>query len=613
MKRKTAVILVICVILALAAGAAGFRKYAAKQASSSGETVQIRIIATSDIHGKILPYDYTLDAPETSGSLAQISSAVNEYRDESTLLIDLGDTVQGNLDELLLKDKEHPAVRAQNLMDYDAWVPGNHEFDYGMDILTDVIGQHDCDVLCANVYYKDGKSIGKPYVILERAGVKIGIIGVITPNITIWDKHNLDEAGVTVTDPVEETRKYAGELRDQVDVLAVACHMGLENENDVENSGALELAAKVPDIDLILASHGHKKEEVIENGILITENRDAGRTANIVTLTMEKDADGSYKVAERENSFIKAADYPADSKICDDELIISADERSRAFADQTIARLTNDSLAPEDEIPGISQSKVQDTALVRLINEALEYYSGCSIAAIDLDAGSPNFYKGDIKRKDIANLYRFENTVCKVRMTGSHIRKWIEYSAGFFNTYHEGDLSVSFDPDFPAYEYVMFSGLKYEIDISQPAGSRVRGLALEDGTPLDPDGKYEVATNDYLANSHLLNKGTVFGDGDELPELIESDVKSSIGGIREMITDYIVNVKGVKDRDGISEFTAEDVTEENAAWKIVGFDWDAEKHMRAVDMVKEGMIRIEDHQDESGAVIHPITEADLGA
>lgn len=90
MKRKTAVILVICIILVLAAGAAGFRKYAAKQASSSGETVQIRIIATSDIHGKILPYDYALDAPETSGSLAQISSAVNEYRDENTLLIDLG-------------------------------------------------------------------------------------------------------------------------------------------------------------------------------------------------------------------------------------------------------------------------------------------------------------------------------------------------------------------------------------------------------------------------------------------------------------------------------------------------------------------------------------------
>ena len=613
MKRKTTAILLVCIILALAAGVAGFRKNAAKNASASGESVQIRIIATSDIHGKILPYDYALDAPEESGSLAQISSAVNEYRDENTLLIDLGDTIQGNLSELLLEDKEHPAVRAQNLMDYDIWMPGNHEFNYGMDILTDVIGQHDCDVLCANVYYKDGKSIGKPYVILEKAGVRIGIIGVITPNITIWDKHNLEEAGVTVTDPVEEAGKYAGELRDKVDVLVVACHMGLENENDMENSGALELAAKVPGIDLILASHGHKREEVIENGILITENRDAGRTANIVTLTMEKDADGSYKVAERENSFIEAADYPADSKICDDGLILSADERARAFADKTIARLTNDSLAPEDEIPGITQSKLQDTALVRLINETMECYSGCGIAAIALNAGSPNIYKGDIKRKDISNLYRFENTIYKVRMTGSQIEKWIEYAAGFYNTYHDGDLSVSFAPDFPAYEYVMLSGLKYEIDISQPVGNRVRGLTLEDGTPLDPDGKYDVATNDYLANLHLLNRGTVFGDGDELPELIESDVESSIGGVREMIIDYIVNVKGVKGRDGISDFTTEDITEENANWKIVGFDWDAEKHMRAVDMIKKGRISIEDYQDESGVMIRPITESDIGA
>ena len=351
---------------------------------------------------------------------------------------------------------------------------------------------------------------------------------------------------------------------------------------------------------------------MIENGILITENRDAGRTANIVTLTMEKDANGSYKIAERENSFIEAADYPADSMICDDELIRSADERARSFADKTIARLTNDSLAPEDDIPGITQSKVQDTALVRLVNETMEYYSGCGIAAVSLDNGSPNFYKGDIKRKDIANLYRFDNTVCKVRMTGSQIEKWVEYSAGFFNTYHKGDLTISFDPDFPAYEYVMFSGLRFEIDISQPAGRRVRGLTLEDGTPLDPDGRYDVATSDYLANFHFLYRGTVFGDGDELPVLIESDVKSSIGGIREMIIDYIVNVKGVKGPDGISEFTAEDITEKNADWKITGFDWDTEKHMRAVDMVKEGKIRIEDHQDDNGIVIRPVTESDLG-
>lgn len=114
---------------------------------------------------------------------------------------------------------------------------------------------------------------------------------------------------------------------------------------------------------------------------------------------MEKDSDGSYKVAERKNSFIIAADYPADSKICDDELIISADERSRALADQTIARLTNDSLAPEDEIPGITQSKVQDTALVRLVNETMEYYSGCGIAVVSLDAGSPNLQQRMSRRR----------------------------------------------------------------------------------------------------------------------------------------------------------------------------------------------------------------------
>jgi 2',3'-cyclic-nucleotide 2'-phosphodiesterase/3'-nucleotidase len=326
---------------------------------------------------------------------------------------------------------------------------------------------------------------------------------------------------------------------------------------------------------------------------------------------MEKDADGSYKVAERENSFIDASDYPADTKISGDVLIRSADERSRAFANETIARLTNDSLAPEDEIPGIPQSRVQDTALVRLLNETMKYYAGCSIAGITMAIGSPNLYKGDIKRKDIANLYKFENTIFKVRMTGRQIGKWVEYSAGFFNTYHEGDLSVSFDPDFSPYEYVIFSGLKFDIDISKPAGSRVRNLTLEDGTPLDPDGKYDVATTDYLANLHLLNRGTVFGDGDELPEVIEEDVEGSTGDLRSLFVDYLVNVKGVKGQDGISEYTAVDITEENANWKIIGCNWDEKKHARAVDLIKEGKIRIEDHQDESGIMIRPITEAEL--
>ena len=607
-KRRISIILSICLILAFMIALPGYAESVGQQ--DVEEPVQIKIICTSDIHGKILPYDYALDAPDDSGSLAQISSAVNELADQNTILIDVGDTFQGNSSEQFFGDREHPAVRAQKLMNYDVWVPGNHEFDFGMDILDKMIGQYDCNVLCANVFYKDGRSLGKPYAIVERAGVKIGIIGVVTQGITIWDKMVLEKGEMTVTDPVEEVSRYAKELRDQVDVLIAACHMGLGGVIGAEDSGAAKLAETVPELDLILASHGHKKEEKVINGVLVTENLDSGKTANVVTLTLGK-KDGSYSLTGRENEFIMAADYPADSRITEDALIREADARSKEYANQVVARLSNASLVPEDEIPGIPQSKLQDTALIHLINDAQMHYSGCRISGSALHSGSANLLQGDIKRKDFSNVFRFQNTLYQLRMTGGQIKKWMEYSAGFFNTWQEGDLTVSFDPVFKPYNYVMFSGLKYEVDLSQPVGSRIRNLTLEDGSSLDPDEKYDVVTNNYLASIFLLTKGSVFGEEDELPELVQIDVGGSVGSVRDMIMDYVMNVIGVKGQDGIAEFTVEDITEENANWKLVGCSWDERKHARVAELVKNGRIQIDDYLDSYGNIIRPVTEDDL--
>ena len=175
----------------------------------------------------------------------------------------------------------------------------------------------------------------------------------------------------------------------------------------------------------------------------------------------------------------------------------------------------------------------------------------------------------------------------------------------------EGDLTVSVDPKVPPYEYVVFSGLRYEIDISRPVGKRVRRLTLEDGSPLDPDGKYDVVTNNYLANLHLLTEGNAFAAGEDLPVVAESDVNDRVGSIRDMITDYMVNVKGVKGRDGIAEFTPEKIRDKDADWRVIGYHWNAKKHARVARLVRKGRINIEDYQDQFGNTIRPITEKDL--
>ena len=317
-------------------------------AFAAGEdTLQIKIISTSDVHGKLLPYDYEQNIPSVAGSLSQISSAVRGITDENTVLIDVGDTVQGNMAELFIHDAIHPMVRAQNLMKYDVWVPGNHEFDYVMDVLENVIHQHECHVLCANVHYRDGTCLGQPYVILERSGVKIGIIGLVTPNITRWDRTHLDEAQLSVEDPVLEAGRYAKELRDQVDILIAACHMGFNNEYGTENSGTAELADKVPELDLILAAHGHKPKYDRKNNLLMTQTKDGGQTMNLVVLTLEKQADGGYRLTESTSEIIEIGEYTEDPAVSRDPLILEADRRAKAYTDSVVVRLNSESLAPE--------------------------------------------------------------------------------------------------------------------------------------------------------------------------------------------------------------------------------------------------------------------------
>lgn len=136
-----------------------------------------------------------------------------------------------------------------------------------------------------------------------------------------------------------------------------------------------------------------------------------------------------------------------------------------------------------------------------------------------------HLYKGDIEKCDVAMVYQFSNELCKVRMTGAQLLKWMEWSYSYFNTFHQGDLNISFNPDFDYYNYDMFSGVNYEVDISKPAGSRIRNVMLSDGTPLDMNEKYEVAVNDYRVNSQLLVYDVIFSEEDGLPELVESDIR----------------------------------------------------------------------------------------
>ena len=541
-----------------------------KQASSN--KTSITILSTSDIHGKFLPYNYITDKEDRSGSLTQISTLVNKLRNENTLLIDLGDNIQGNFSETFINDNIHPMVYAQNLMHYDIHVIGNHDFDYGMDTVRKLINDQEGDVLCGNVFYENGECIAKPYVIKEVDNVKIAIIGMTTQEIEKTYKNILQTENIIVKNPVDEIKKVVSDIKDEVDVIVVVCHIGIKNANDIIKDSyvtANDIALSVPEVDLILASHTHKKiDGVYEGNSLIVENSNAGKTLNCVVLDLEKNKD-TYEIVNKKSVAYDTKDYEEDILISENELIKNADKKAKEKAREVIARLNNEKLTPDNDVNGVPEARLRDTALTRLINDALMYYADADIATIPLYNDSANLYRGDIRKCDLSLLYQYDNTLYKLSITGRQLKKMMEENSIYFNQYKKEDLTISVDPEFNSNYYHIFGGLKYIIDISKDEGERIVDLSLLNGEKIDFDKNYNIAVNNFSAESFLLIEGEIFDKEDGLPILVEKDVRSDLGGIRELIYDYIINVKGKPGEDGVIELEVEDVDDTNANWKVV--------------------------------------------
>lgn len=564
---------------------------------SFAKTIDIQILATSDVHGKFYPYDYAINEESKSGSLAQIATAVKKYKTDNTIIVDVGDTIQDNYSEMFFKDKIHPMMLAMNEIGYDVWAIGNHEFNYGVDNLKNIMKQSTSKVLIGNLYNPDGTRFSDAYTIIEKEGIKIGIIGMCTPNITKWDSVNLKD--YTVTDPVEETKKLVKELREKVDVLIATVHMGEDNEYEVPNSGANDLANACPELDLIVAAHEHKLVEgTYVNNVLIVENKSSGATMSKVNISLEKDENKS-KIVDIKSESIKISEYEPDKELS--KKLKPYDERAKKEANIIIGELVGGKLVPENEIKDIPQAQIEPTPLIDFINEVQMYYAGAQVSSAALFNTNANLEPGKIKKSDTSLIYKYGNTLYKVEMTGKQLKKYMEWTVSYYNTYKPGDLTISFNENIRGFNYDMFSGVDYQIDISKEPGNRIKNLKWsKTGKEVKDDEKFIIAVNNYRVNTHLLSYGEIYEEGEELPKVLEIDVNGKIGGVRELIGDYIKNVKSGKIKANNPK-----------NWEIIGNNWDKEKHEKAVQMIKEGKIQIPTSKDGRTPNVKSITENDL--
>ncbi|MGW5904073.1 5'-nucleotidase C-terminal domain-containing protein [Streptomyces althioticus] len=560
---------------------------AAPQAGRGKKPVKryaLTVMGTTDLHGHVFNWDYYKDAEyqDTDGNaqgLARVSTLVNRIREErgreNTLLLDAGDTIQGTpltyyyakVDPITAKGGPvHPMAQAMNAIGYDAVALGNHEFNYGIETLRKFEEQCDFPLLGANaVDAKTLKPAFPPYFIKKfhvkgAPPVKVAVLGLTNPGIAIWDKAYV-QGKLTFPGLEEQAAKWVPKLRSMgADVVVVSAHSGTSGTSSygdqlphVENAAA-NVARQVPGIDAILVGHAHAdiaelrvtneqtgKEVVLSEPLCYAERL----TLFDVELTFER---GRWQVESVKASLRDAATVEDDPRITR----LLGDEHAQvvAYVNQVVGTATETLTTVEaryKDAPIIDLiSKVQED-VVREALAGTEYASLPVLSQASPFSRTSEIPAGDVTIRDLSSLYVYDNTLVAKLLTGAQVRAYLEFSAEYFTQTAAG-APVDVDKltnagGRPDYNYDYVSGVTYDIDIAQPAGSRIKNLAF-DGVPVDDAQQFVFAVNNYRANG-----GGAFPHVASAPELWAESTE-----IRTRIAEW-ATAKGVLDP---KDFASED-------------------------------------------------------
>ena len=547
---------------------------------ASGEEglVHLTILGTTDIHGNIYNWSYEDGAEVDDRGLAKIYSVVKAVREENpnTILLDNGDTIQGTIltDDLYnteLIDGPHPVIDAMNFMGYDAMTLGNHEFNFGTGLIDKIVEEANFPILSANIYYKeDGSNFVQPYTVKEEAGIKIGILGLTTPNIPRWDGPKVTHLDFEPMYVAAE--KYIKELKEkeEVDIIIATAHAGVEGEYD---AGGGDSARKVietnPEIVAFLVGHDHASVAETIGNTVVGGARDTGAQLVRFDLYLKNNGEG-WEVVDKSVQLIDVSLYQASEEL--KEYTRAYHERTLEFLKEVIGYASED-FHPAPEIKGIPEGLIRDTAVMDLINNVQLEHTGADISAAALFTPTSNIRAGEITYSSIFDIYKYPNTLVAVEVTGKQLKDYMEWSAAYYNTYKPGDVTIGFNPNIRPYNYDMFQGVEYKIDISKPAGERIVDLTFK-GQPVKDDDVFTLAINNYR-HSVLMSLGII----DQEP-YYNSDPVS----LRSLIAAHI------RERGTI-------VPEVDNNWEIIGADLDHPLRDYIVQEINNGNIILPTSED----------------
>ncbi|HEY9543344.1 bifunctional metallophosphatase/5'-nucleotidase [Prevotella sp.] len=491
------------------------------------KTVSLRVIETSDVHGCFFPYDFINRKPK-KGSLARVSSYVKSLRKEygeNVILLDNGDILQGQPTcyyyNYINTKSRNVASDIVNYMRYDVENFGNHDVETGHSVYDKWVKELNCPVLGANIIdKKTNKPYAKPYTILRRDGVKIAVIGLLTPAIPNWLPENL-WTGLYFEDMVKSARKWVKHVRrvEKPDVIIGLFHSGKEGgivTKDYEEDASLRVAKEVPGFDLVLFGHDHTRfngtvKDVNGKDVVCLD------PANNALTVVEAKIDVVFEKGKRKKTTVTGSLVDISNHPIDEDLV-------RAFKSRTdeVSRFVNQEIGEFKNAIYSRDCFFGSSAFTDLIQNLQLQITGADISFNAPLLFNATINAGPVFVADMFNLYKYENQLYVMKLTGEEIRKYLEMSYSLWvNTMTSKDdhlllLSETTKGDQQRLGFKNFSfnfdsatGIDYTVDVTKPNGQKVSILRMSNGLPFDEHAVYKVAINSYRGNGggELLTKG----------------------------------------------------------------------------------------------------------
>ena len=496
-------------------------------AMAPNKTVEIRIIQTSDVHGSFFPFDFIKRQP-AQGSLARVSEYVKKLRrtyGQNLLLMDNGDILQGQPScyycNYVKPDIPNVAASVINYMKYDVQTVGNHDIETGHAVYDKWISEVKCPMLGANITdTSTGRPYLKPYEIIERDGVRIAVIGMLTPAIPNWLNEELWK-GLHFENMLKSAEYWMSYIRsnERPDVIIGLFHSGLSGgivTDEYEEDASLDVARNVPGFDLILYGHDHRKnKEIVKNKegqdvICLNPSSNAIFVSDaLIRLTLNNGVVTGKQVSGEIKDIRNEAvdkDFMAHFKSDIDSIDAFVNRKIGVFKAPVYTR----------------DSYFGNSAFCDLIHNLQLKITGAEISFNAPLSFDECINAGDVHVSDMFNLYKYENQLYTVVMTGKEIRDYLEMSYDLWvNTMTSADdhiMKMSTDDKYDtqrygfknlAFNFDSAAGIDYEVDVTKPYGSKINILSMSDGTPFDENRQYKVAMNSYRGNGggELLTKG----------------------------------------------------------------------------------------------------------